>query len=54
MLQKNDTEMYLRHNEGKCVVAEEFIRPLKNEIFKDKPSISKNMYIDNLDGIVNK
>ena len=42
------------HNEGKSVVAERFIRPLKNKIYKYKTSISKNVYIDKLDGIVNK
>ena len=31
-LEKNDTEMYLVHNEGKSVIAERFIRTLKNEI----------------------
>ena len=30
-LQDNDTEMYLTHNEGKSVVAERFIRTLKNK-----------------------
>ena len=51
---KKMTQICIRHNKGKCVVAEEFIRTLKNEIFKDKPSNTKNMYIDKLDGIVNQ
>ena len=46
--------MYSAHNEGKSVVAERFIRTLKNKIYKYKTSISKNVYIDELDDIVNK
>ena len=46
--------MYSTHNERKSVVAEIFIRTLKNKIYKYMTSISKNMYIDNLDDIVNK
>ena len=41
-------------NEGKCVADERFIRTLKNKIFKYMTSISKNVYIDNLDDKVNK
>ena len=32
-LEKNDIEMYSTHNEGKSVVAERFIRTLKNKIY---------------------
>ena len=46
--------MYSTHNEGNSVVAERFIRTLKNKIYKYITSISKNVYIDKLDGIVNK
>ena len=46
--------MYSMHNEGKSVVAERFIRPFKNKIYKDKNSISRNVYVDKLDNIVNK
>ena len=46
--------MYSTHNEGKSVVAERFIRTLKNKIYKYMTSISKNDYIDKLDDIVNK
>ena len=53
-LQKNDIEMYSAHNEGKSIVAERFIRTLKNKIYEYKTSISKNVYIDELDNIVNK
>ena len=33
-LEKNDIEMYSAHNEGKSVVAERFIRTIKNKIYK--------------------
>ena len=46
--------MYSMHNEGKSVVAERFIRTLKNKIYKYMTSISKNVYIDRLDDIVNE
>ena len=44
--------MYSIHNEGKSVVAERLIRPLKNKTYKYVTSISKNVYIDKLDDIV--
>ena len=53
-LEKNAIEMYSIHNEGKSVVGERFIRTLKNKIYKYLTSISKNVYIDKLDNIVNK
>ena len=46
--------MYSKFNESKSVVAERFIRTLKNKIFKHVTTISKNVYIDVLDDIVNK
>ena len=46
--------MYLTYNEGKSVVAEKFVRTLKNKIFKHMPTISKTVYIDVLNDIVNK
>ena len=46
--------MYSTHNEGKSVVAERFIGTLKNKIYKYMTSISKNVYIDKLDDIVNE
>ena len=46
--------MYSTHNEGKSVIAERFIRTLKNKIYKYMTSISKNMYIDKLDDIVDE
>ena len=45
--------MYSTHNEGKFVFAERFIKLLKNKIYKYMTSISQNMFIDNLDDIVN-
>ena len=53
-LDKNDIEMYSAFNEGKSVVAEKFIRTLKNKVCECMTSISRNLYIDQLDGIVNK
>ena len=53
-LEKNDIEMYSTHNEGKSVVAERFIRTIKNEIYKHMISISKNIYIAKLDDIGHK
>ena len=38
-LEKNDIEMYSTHNERKPVVAERFIRALKNKIYKYMTSI---------------
>ena len=48
------TEMYSTYNEGKSVIAERFIRTLKNKIYKHMTAISKNVYVDVLDDIVNK
>ena len=53
-LEKNDIEMHSTHNKEKSVVAERFIKTLKNKIYKYVNSISKNVYIDQLDDIVNK
>ena len=53
-LDENDIEMYSTHNEGKSVTAERFIRTLKNKSYKYMTSLSKNVYIDKLDDIVNK
>ena len=46
--------MYSTYNEGKSVVAERFIRTLKNKIFKHMTAFSKIIYFDVLDDIVNK
>ena len=46
--------MYSSHNEGEFAFAEKFIRPLRKKIYEHMTSISKNVYIDKLDDIVNK
>ena len=46
--------MYSIHNEGKSVVTERFIRTLKSKIYKYMTSISKNVYIDKLNDIVDE
>ena len=46
--------MYSTINEGKSVAAERFIRTSKNKIYEHMTSISKNVYIDELDDIVNE
>ena len=53
-LQNNDTTTYSTNNEGKSVIAERFIRILKTKIYKYMISISKNVYIDKVDEIVNE
>ena len=52
LLQDNDIEKYLTHNEGKLL--ENFLEPIKSKTYKYVTSISKNVYIDKLDDIVNK
>ena len=47
-------EMYSTYIEGNSVVVEKFIRTLKNKIFRHMTAISKNVYFDVLDDIVNK
>ena len=46
--------MYSAHNEGKSIVTRIFVRRLKNRNSKYMTSISKIVYIDKLDEIVNK
>ena len=53
-LKYNDIEMYLVHNDGKSVVAERFIRTLRTKIYKYMTSVSKDLYIDKLDDIVDE
>ena len=50
----NNIKKYSTFNEGKSAVAEKFIRTLKNKIFKHMKAISKNVYFDVVDDIVNK
>ena len=51
---QNAKEMNSIHNEGKSAVAERCIGTLKNKFYKYMTSISKNVYTDKLDDIVNK
>ena len=53
-LKSNNTEMYSIHNEGKAAVAERFIRTLKNKIYKHMEAISKNVYLDVLNDVVDE
>ena len=53
-LQNNGIVMYSTHNEGKSVIAERFIRTIKSKIYKYMTSISKYVYIDKLDHILNE
>ena len=53
-LKDNDISIYSTHNEGKSVAAERFIRTLKNKIYKYMTAISKNVYFDVLDDIVDE
>ena len=53
-LQNNRIETYSTYNQGKSVVSERFIRALKNKIYKYMTSVSKNVYIDKLEEMVNK
>ena len=50
----NNIEMYSTYNKGKSVAPERFIQTLKNKIFKHTTAVSKNVYFDVLDDIVNK
>ena len=46
--------MYSTFNEGKSVVAERFIRTLKNKLYKHMTSIDKNVYYNVLDDVDNE
>ena len=54
MADENLYRSVFKTNEGKSVVAGRFIWTSKNKIYKYMSSISKNMYINKLDDIVNK
>ena len=53
-LKDTDIEMSSIHTEGKSVVAKRSIRTLKTKTWKYMTSVSKNVYIDKLDDIVNE
>ena len=46
--------MYSTYNEVISVVAERFIRTLKNKLYKLMTATGKNVYYDVLDDVVNK
>ena len=50
----NDTEMYSTYDEGKSIVSERLIKTFKIKFYKHMTSVSKTVYIDKLDHIVNK
>ena len=52
-LSDNDINMYSTYNEGKSVVAERFIRTLKNKLYKHMIATGKKVYYDVLDNVVN-
>ena len=53
-LSDNDIIIYSTYNEGKSVVAERFIRKLKNKLYKHMTGTGKNVYYDFLDDVVKK
>ena len=53
-LKINNIKMYSTYNEGKSAVAEKYIRTLKKKVFKHMTAVSKNVYFDALDDMVNK
>ena len=53
-LKIKNIEMYSTYNKGKSVVAERFFRTLKNKVFKHMIAVSKNVYFNVLNDIVNK
>ena len=54
VLKINNIEIYSTYNEGKSIVAERFIRIWKSKFFKHMRAISKKIYFDALDDIVDK
>ena len=53
-LKTNNIEMHSTYNKGKSVVAKRFIMTLKNKIFKHMTAVSKNVYFDVLNDILDK
>ena len=53
-LRDEGIEMYSTYNEGKSVVAERFIRTLRNKLYKHMTAIGKNVYWNVLDDVVAK
>ena len=52
--ERSNIEKYSTHSERKSIVVGRFIRTLKNTIYKYMTLISKYVYTDNLDDIVDK
>lgn len=50
----DDVSMHLRHNEGKAVVPEIFIKTLNAKIFKKKTARNNLSYLHYLDKLVDK
>ena len=46
--------MYSIHNEGKSIIAERFIRPLKTKVYNYMTLVSKNVYNGKLDDIISE
>ena len=46
--------MYSIHNEETSAVAERFIKTFMTKIYKYMTSISKNVYINKLDNVINE
>ena len=53
-LSDNNIIMYSTYNEGKSVVAERFIRTLKNKLYKHMTTTGNSVYYDVLDDVVSK
>ena len=53
-LKDNDISVYSTYIEGKSVVAERFIRTLKNKMYKHMTAISKSVYFDVLYDIIDE
>ena len=48
-LHGNGLKMYSTYNEGTSVVAERFIRNVRNTIYSYMTAVSKNVYTENLE-----
>ena len=53
-LQDSNIEIYLTHNEEKSVDTERVFRIFKNKLYKHLNAVSKNVYVEKLDGIIDK
>ena len=53
-LKDNDISLYSTHNKGKSVVAGRFTKTLKSKTYKHMTAISKNVYFNVLNNIVDK